>query len=98
MDIAGMRDIIIIIYGIIGIIVLIIVAVLGIMLYRRAQTILNNVQSTSESVKEMVANIKEKFVDPATQFMAMIMGIKQMVALVGKLFKKGQEKEEEEGC
>ncbi len=90
MTIPDFRDLIIIICGIIGILVLIFWTILGIWLFRRVRPILDNVQTTSSTVRNMVDTIKEKFVDPAAQFMAMIMGLRQIVELVKQFFKKGQ--------
>lgn len=90
MTIPDIRDLIIIIYGIIGIIVLILWAILGIWLFRRIRPILDNVEVTSGNIRNMVGTIKEKFVDPAAQFMAMIMGFKQIVEVIKQLFRKRQ--------
>ncbi len=88
--IPDIRDLIIIIYGVIGIIALILWTILGIWLFRRARPILDNVQATSGNIRNMVENIKEKIIDPAAQFMAMIMGVRQIIEFIKQLFKKGQ--------
>ena len=90
MTIPDFRDLIIIIYGIIGIIALILWTILGIWLFRRARPILDNIQTTSGNVKNMVESIKEKIVDPAAQFLAMFMGIRQIIETIKQFFKKEQ--------
>ena len=90
MTIPDLRDIIIIIYGIFGIIVFITLLVLAAWLYNRTRKILDNIETTSGEIKNMVVNIKEKFIDPATQFMTMIMGLRQIIEVIKQFFQRDQ--------
>lgn len=38
----------------------------------------------------MVDNVRQKFIDPATQFMAIIMGVKQIVEFFKQFFKRDE--------
>ena len=88
--IPDIRDIVIIVYGIIGIIVFILWSVLAVLLMIRTRPLLNNLEKTSANLKEMVDNIRVKVIDPAAQFMAMIMGIKQIVEFFKQFFKRDE--------
>ena len=88
--IPDIRDIVIIIYGIVGIIVFILWSVLAIWLMIRTRPLLSNVEKTAVNVKEMVDNVRQKVIDPAAQFMAMIMGIKQIVEFFKQFFKRDE--------
>ena len=109
MGIEWFRDLVICILGVITIAFLIFIAVLAYSLYRksqslfaivdsickRANSILDTVQSTSETVRGIVANIEEAVVSPMAQIVAIIQGIRQGINLVSKLFKKEEEAENE---
>jgi hypothetical protein len=89
-NLPDIRDLVIIICGCLGIIALIVWTILGIWLFRRTRPILDNIETTSGNIRNMVDTIKEKFVDPAAQFMAMILGFKQIVEVIKQLFRKRQ--------
>jgi hypothetical protein len=89
-NLPDIRDLVIIIFGSLGIIVLILGTILGIWFYRRTRPILDNIEATSINLRNVVDTVKEKFVDPAAQFMAMIMGFKQIIEVIKQFFKKRQ--------
>ena len=109
MGIEWFRDLVICILGIITIAVLILIAVLAYSLYRksqsllaavdliceRANSILDTIESTSETVHGIVANINEAVVSPVAQIIAIIQGIRQGINLASNLFKKEEESENE---
>jgi predicted PurR-regulated permease PerM len=109
MGIEWFRDLIICILGVVTIAVLILFAVLAYSIYRksqyllatvdliceRANSILDTIESTSETLHGIVANIKEAVVSPVAQIIAIIQGIRQGINLVSNLFKKEGEAENE---
>ena len=110
MGIEWLRDLIICILGVITIAVLIIIAVLVVSIFRksqhlmatidlicdRANSILDNVESTSETIHGIVSSIKEAVVSPVTQIIAIIQGIRQGINLTSNLLKKKEEETENE--
>ena len=109
MGIEWFRDLVICILGVITIAFLIFIAVLAYSLYRksqsllviadsicrRANSILDTIQSTSENIRGIVSNIEEAVVSPVAQIVAIIQGIRQGINLVNKFFKKEGEAENE---
>jgi uncharacterized membrane protein len=88
MSIEWFRDLIIVIYGFLGIIVLIVVIILVALIYKKIRVVLNSIQNTTDEVKQVVDTIKTEFVDPLVQAMAVVQGIKQGLAMISKLFRK----------
>lgn len=64
MDIATMRDIIIIIYGSLGIILSILLGVLALLLFLRVYSILKDVMSVVEKVKIISAYVSKEIIEP----------------------------------
>lgn len=109
MGIEWFRDLIICILGVITIAVLILFAVLVCSIYKksqyllatidliceRANSILDNIESTTETVHGIVTNIKEAVVNPVAQIIAIIQGVRQGINLVSNLFKKEEETQNE---
>lgn len=90
MSIEWFRDLIICIYGIIGILALILFSVFVVLFYRKAKLVMSSVQNTTDSVNEVVRTVKADFVSPAVQMMAMVQGIKQIANIINSFFKKEQ--------
>lgn len=89
------RDLILCIYGVIGIIVLILFAVFVVLVYRKVKVLMGTVQNTTNRVNDIVGTVKEEFISPAVQMMAMIQGIRQIASIFSSFFKKtGEEKNE----
>jgi predicted PurR-regulated permease PerM len=91
--IEGLRDLIICIYGIIGIFVLIFISVIVMMLYKKIQNLMNTVKSTTENVNHIVDTVKAEFVRPVLQITTIFHGIKQIASLVNSIFKKSGEEQ-----
>jgi NADH:ubiquinone oxidoreductase subunit 6 (subunit J) len=88
MSIEWFRDLIIVIYGFLGIIVLIFIVILVILVYKKTRVVLNSIQNTADDVKQVVDTIKTEFVDPLVQIMAVVQGVKQGLSVISKLFRK----------
>ena len=95
MDIGWYRDLVICIFGLATTIVVIFIAVLAYLLFRKVKPILESVQATTATVREVTSTIKEELVKPVLQISTLIRGITQGIELVSKIFKKG---EQEGGC
>jgi hypothetical protein len=109
MGIEWFRDLFICILGAISIIVIIFFSILAYSLYRQSQYIigvvesicqkadlvLDDLETTSETVRGIASNIKSAITDPVAQVISIIQGIRQGIHLVNKAFKKEEEKTNE---
>jgi hypothetical protein len=97
MGIEWFRDLVICIYGIVGIIVCVTFAVIIYLLYQKIKRILSRiedmqkgVQGIVNDVKSEIASVKEEVMSPLVQVLAVFHGIKQGYGMVSKMFKKEQ--------
>lgn len=88
MSIEVLRDWIIVIYGVLGILVLLVFTILVFCLYRRAQKTLDSIENISNNISTMVDTIKSEVVDPIIQFTTIFQGIKKLIETVSKFMKK----------
>jgi hypothetical protein len=109
MGIEWFRDLFICILGAINIVVMVFISILAYSIYRQSQyligiveslcqkadIVLNDLETTSETVRGIASNIKQAITDPVAQIISIIQGIRQGFNLVNKLFKKEEEKENE---
>jgi hypothetical protein len=109
MGIEWFRDLFICILGAIAIVVLIFIAILAYSIYRnsqfligaiealcqRADKVIDNLETTSETVRGITTNIKQAMTDPLAQLIAIVQGIRQGINMVNKFFKKKGETENE---
>ena len=91
MDLATWRDMIIVIWGIIGILASIIVAIVMILMYKKTTTLVELSRLVVERVGDIVDYADEELIRPMTQLGAVIKGIAKGVSLVSKLFSKKEE-------
>jgi predicted PurR-regulated permease PerM len=105
MGIEWLRDLVICILGIISIIVLIFIAILASSFYRksqsliisldllcqRASSVLDNLETTSESMRGIMSDVQKALVSPVAQIVAVVQGVRQGMNLVSKFFKKEED-------
>lgn len=88
MEVGLLRDLVIIISGLIITCVAIFLAVLAFLLYSRAKSFLESVGVVATTVREITAVVKDEVVSPVVQFTALIKGICQGFDTVSGLFRK----------
>lgn len=88
MEVEFLRDLVIIISGLIVTCVVIFLAVLAYLLYSRARSFLDSVVAVATTAREITAVVKDEVVNPLVQFTALIKGICQGVDAVSRFFKK----------
>jgi len=88
MTIDWLRDLIIVIFGLVATVVLIFMAVLWYSLYRRARSILDSIQTTSRRVQGICSYASDEVIKPLIQVVTLIQGIRQGVKAGSKLFRK----------
>ncbi len=98
MGIEWFRDLIICIYGIVGIVVCLLFAVIVYVLFRKVKRILSRVEKMQEGVqgivddvKREIASVREEMASPLVQAAAIFKGVRQGYCMVSKMFKKEQE-------
>ena len=97
MGIEWLRDLIICIYGIVGIIVCLAFAVIIYLLYRKIKRILTRVEDMQKGVqgivndvKSEIENVKAEVMSPMVQVIAIFQGIRQGYGMVSKMMRKEQ--------
>jgi len=90
MNIEWFRDLVICILGIVSAVTLIIISVVLFRLYRKINSVLNSLKTTSATIQGLSSYIGDEVVKPITQLVAVIQGIRQGVETVSKFFKKGE--------
>jgi len=109
MGIEWYRDLVICILGIITIATLIFISILVYSIYRRikyltnmgnslgqkAESVLDNLESTTQNVQGIVAEVRETMSNPIAQICATFHGLRQGINIINKLFTKQEVKGDE---
>ncbi len=90
MTIEWLRDLTIIIYGLVGAIVLVIIACMAFALFRRLKTILDSAKVTSANIEEISTVAKNQIVGPMMQVGAVFQGISRWIEMISGYFKKSK--------
>lgn len=88
MDIAWLRDLVIIILGILSILLFIPLVILIIYLYKKTNELINSIKATTDDARQIVESIKEEFVNPLSKIVVIFQTIKQVSSLVSDFMKK----------
>lgn len=93
---ALIRDIVIIIWGILGIIILALVGVFGFMLYRRIKRVVDTVSATTKAIRD-VAQQTQHMVKPVNQAVSVARAVLAGVTSAGEVILGRQRKEDSDG-
>ena len=88
MDIGWYRDLVIVIYGVVGAIVFIFLAVLASLFFRRTMAILESIEVMAATIEEIAAYAEYEVVKPIIRVANILKVLNQGIDLVGKFFKK----------
>ena len=88
MSIEWLRDLVIVIWGLLSTAVLIFIAVTVYALYRRAKPVLDSMNTTSANVQKITTCIRDEVARPLIEVAAIVQGISQGINMVTKLFRK----------
>jgi hypothetical protein len=91
MDLVAWRDLIIVVWGIIGILASIIISIVIILMYKQTTTLVESAKLVVERVGDIVDYTDEELIQPLTQFGSVIKGIARGVSFVSRFFKKKEE-------
>jgi len=93
---AFIRDIVIIIWGILGIVILAFIGVFGYKLYRQIKRIANTVSATTSAIREVAEQTKE-MVKPVNQAVTVARAVLAGVTSAGEVILGRQGKEDRDG-
>ena len=88
------RDCVIVVCGVVGVISLCVVIALIIMLYRKVATILDSTSETIENVRSTSSLIQDSIVSPITKAQGFFTGIRKAMGIVSSFVGKEEKKDE----
>jgi hypothetical protein len=89
------RDLIIIIFGIVGIIAVVLHTLLRVSTHRRIMSILDSVKATTKNVEEITETVESQIAGPLGTAINVIRGIREGVGLVSSIGKKKKKKKDD---
>ncbi len=90
MNIGWFRDLVIIIFGLVGAGFLVVIAVKALSLSRQLKMILNSLKVTSANMEEISCVAKEQIVRPIIQVGNVFQSITKWIEFIGELLKKNK--------
>ena len=90
MTIEWFRDLIIIIYGLVGAVFLVSIGIMAFLLFRRLKVILDSLALTSANIQEISTVAKEQMVGPIMQVGSVFQGITRWIEMISGYFKKSK--------
>ena len=90
MSIEWLRDLVIVVFGLVATAVLVFLAILSYSCYRRIKPILHSVKVTSETIEQLTSYAAQEVAKPLMQAGILIQGIRAGIEVIGRLFKKKQ--------
>ena len=94
MDLAAWRDLIIVIWGIVGTLALIFICIMVYMFYRRTMSLLDSADLVVSKVGDVIDFADREVLRPVTQLGTLIQGIIQGISLFKDMFKKKEDDDE----
>ncbi len=94
MDIAAWRDLVIVIWGSIGVLALIFICIIIFLFYRKAASLMDSADSVVVRVDGIVDYVDKEVIRPVAQMGTMIEGIIKGISLIKELFKKKEDDDE----
>ena len=88
MDLSAWRDLVIVVWGVIGTVALIFICIMIYLFYKRTISLLESANLVVSEVAGIMDYAEKEVIRPITQFGAMIQGIVQGVNLCSNIFKK----------
>ncbi|MCX6005860.1 MAG: hypothetical protein NTZ34_01195 [Chloroflexi bacterium] len=94
MDIAAWRDLVIVIWGSVGVLALIFICIIIFLFYRKTAALIESADSVVVQVGGVVDYVDKEVIRPVTQVGTMIEGIIKGISLIKEIFKKKEEDDE----
>ncbi|MGD0856032.1 MAG: hypothetical protein ABSA18_09550 [Dehalococcoidia bacterium] len=94
MDIAAWRDLVIVIWGSVGVLALIFICIIIFLFYRKTASLIESADSVVVQVGGVVDYVDKEVIRPVTQVGTMVEGIIKGISLIKEIFKKKEEEDE----
>ena len=94
MDLAAWRDLVIVIWGLVGTLAFIFICIIIYMFYKRTMSLLESADLVVAKVVDVIDFADREVIRPVTQFGNLIQGIIQGISLFKEIFKKKEEDDE----
>ena len=95
MEISWWRDLVIIIWGVAGTVILVIITIIVWLLYKRVNRLVDSADSIIARANDLIDYAEEEVLQPAAQFGSVIQGIVHAASFISKLFRKKEDKKDE---
>jgi hypothetical protein len=94
MDLAVWRDMVIVIWGSVGVLALIFICIIIFLFYRKTASLIESADSVVVQVGGVVDYVDKEVIRPITQMGTMIEGIIKGINLIREIFKKKEDDDE----
>lgn len=95
MEISWWRDLVIIIWGAVGTVILVIITIIVWLLYKRVNRLVDSADSIIARTSDLIDFAEEEVLQPAAQFESFIQGIIRGARFISDLFRKKEDKKSE---
>jgi uncharacterized protein YoxC len=93
-ELSSLRDIILIIWGLIATVAMVFISIILFLFYRKTTSVLDSTDSMVNKVSSIVEYINTEVVKPVSRFGMMFQGIMQGIGIFGSIFKKKEDQDE----
>jgi hypothetical protein len=90
------RDLVIIIYGLVGAVFLVYIGIMALSLFRRLEFIMDSLKVTSSNIQEISTVAREQMVKPIMQVGSVFQGITRWIEMISGYFKKSKKEVNDE--
>ena len=88
MELSSLRDLVLVIWGLIASVAIIYLCVMVGILYRRINIFLSSMNTAALKVREIAGKVQEEVFTPLSQIGSFLRGINQSIAFINKLFNR----------
>lgn len=94
MDLAAWRDLIIVVWGSVGVLAIIFICVIIFLFYRKTSVLLESADSVVVQAGEVINYVDKEIIRPVTQVGTMVEGIIKGIGLIREIFRKKEDEDE----
>ena len=94
MDLAWWRDLVLVVWGLIGALATVFICVLIFMLYRQTIPLVHTANKAVDKVSDIVKSTDQEVIQPMVKFGAAVQGVVQGISFFSGLFKKKEDSDE----
>jgi hypothetical protein len=94
MDLSWWRDLVIVVWGLVGALAIIFICVIILLLYRRMVPLLHSAGEAVDKVSDIVSYTDQEVIQPMVKFGAAVQGVVQGISYFTGLFKSKEDSDE----